>query len=114
MAGISIQLGKVGRHWSIKLDVDGNVGSSTAFGCSDAMLPLVAGLLATEAQIAAIGAGTESQMGRAPSRITVTMPSGRVLTFKLALDKQAFSVPPEILSTLPGTAGEREPVESDP
>lgn len=88
MRGIHVELTREGRHWRIKLDVEGNVEPTTAFGCSESMFPLVAGLLATEAEVNAISAGTQRNMRDAPTYVAVRMPSGRMLTFRLALDEK--------------------------
>jgi hypothetical protein len=94
MKRIAIHLTHHARGWRIMLNVDGQIEPSTVFGCREGLFPLIAGLVATEAQVAAVRAGTQRNMGDAPTLITVTMPSGRELTFRLAEDEQlAANVP---------------------
>jgi hypothetical protein len=95
MASIAVNIAREGRHWRIGFTIDGKVQPGNVFGCTDGMLPLLAGLMAAEAQANAISSHAEREMRTLPSVISVSMPSGRVLTFTLTSLQQAFPLPPE-------------------
>ena len=98
MASIAVDITREGRHWRIAFTVDGQVEPRHVFGCSDGMLPLLAGFMAAEAQANAVRPNAKTQMRTLPSTVTVRMPSGRLLTFTLTSIQQADSMFPEGLS----------------
>jgi hypothetical protein len=83
MTSITIDLTREGRHWHIQLAVNGEIHSRRVFGCSEALTPLVSGLLAADAENASVGTHPEGHGPVRPATITVSMPSGRILTFAL-------------------------------
>jgi hypothetical protein len=94
LAHISVELSRHDRHWLLKINVDSKVESTRVIGCSDGMTPLIAGLLAAEAEEAALRSTTDGHSLARPSRISVTMPSKRVLTFELgSLDETLAKLP---------------------
>jgi hypothetical protein len=84
MPGISIQITREGRHWRLKFQIDGQVEPSHVVGCREGCAPFIAGLLAAEANENAVEASPETEAAHSPTLITVSMPSGRVLTFRQA------------------------------
>jgi hypothetical protein len=94
------------------MNVDGDVRSGQTFGCRDGLFPMIAGFLATEAQVGAVLAGSQSDVINAPTFVSVCMPSGRTLTFVLSLSQEALAEFPESRSEVVGLAGGREPVET--
>jgi hypothetical protein len=111
VSDISVNISREGRHWTIRLAVDGNIQPRNIFGCSDGLLPLVSSLLATDAEHAAIFASAKGNRTIRPAVIAVGMPSGRVLTFSLSSVQHAIADLPEgSLSILRGT-GAGEPVD---
>jgi hypothetical protein len=98
LAHISIELSRQDRHWLLKINVDSKVDSTRVVGCSDGMAPLIAGLLAAEAEEAALRSTTDGHSLARPSRITITMPSGRLLAFELkSLDESLAELPKALL-----------------
>jgi hypothetical protein len=95
MATIAVNISREGRSWRIAFAVDGKVEPRHVFGCSDGMLPLIAGLMAAEAQAHAISSHAKSQMSTLPTTIAVGMPSGRTLTFSLTSLQEAYTLSPE-------------------
>jgi hypothetical protein len=83
MTSITVDLTRQGRHWNVQLAVNGEIHARRIFGCSEALTPLVSGLLAADAENATIGTHPEGDRPVRPATITVSMPSGRVLTFAL-------------------------------
>jgi hypothetical protein len=97
MASITVNLTRQRRHWQIQIAVDGEIKPANVFGCSDGLLPLITGLERAEAQAHAIVTSPDSNMGGLPPTITVGMPSGRVLTFRLSSLQESLAHTPETI-----------------
>jgi hypothetical protein len=82
MTSIAVQIAREGRHWRLKFNIDGQVEPGHVVGCREGCAPFIAGLLAAEANEYAVSASSEAHASHSPALITVTMPSGRVLTFR--------------------------------
>jgi hypothetical protein len=111
MSNITVDLSREGRHWTIKLAIDGQIQPRNIFGCSDGLMPLVSSLLATDAEHAAIFASTKRNRSVRPAVITIGMPSGRILTFLLASVQHSIADVPEGSLSILGGTGAGEPVD---
>lgn len=100
MASIVINLLREGRHWRMRLAVNGKIESRDVIGCTDSMLPIIRGLMAAEAEAHTIFARPQGAVGISPPTITVGMPSGRTLTFVLRSVQDAFSEGPESVTSI--------------
>jgi hypothetical protein len=68
-------------HWEVEMRVDGQVDPATVFGCRQGFEPMLRALQTAEAKVTAVSAGSISDPVHAGPSITVTMPSGRKLSF---------------------------------
>jgi hypothetical protein len=90
---LDIQLVHEGGHWRIELRVNGEVDSTTIFGCRQGFAPVFETFRAAETQVHAVGSGSESNVLPGEPSITVSMPSGRRLAFAFAGRTEA---PPKV------------------
>jgi hypothetical protein len=95
LSNISVKLSRELRHWQFEIEVDSEIQSRRIFGCSEGVTPLVRSLLAAESQETIPGTSANRDAGYRPSRITVTMPSGRLLTFELRQADESVSEIPQ-------------------
>jgi hypothetical protein len=111
LTAISIKINRKGRHWVFEIDVDRSVQPTRVFGCSDGMLPLLASLISAEAQNTGVGTLTNSHSPTSPASISVTMPSGRLLTFNLATVENSLADSPQFPPGVWSSGGAGQPVD---
>lgn len=99
---LGVKLTRDRGHWIIEMNVNGQVDSSTIFGCRDGLAPMVTTFLRAEAQIGSVEATTERYVACGPPYIAVTMPSGRVLSFGFIEGYEALSEPPQEVRPVAG------------
>jgi hypothetical protein len=113
MTSIDIRVTAHTRHYRIETAINGEIQPRHIFGCRDGVLPILSFLTAAELEHHRIRTRGQSDTGSDEATITVSMPSGRVLTFKLASVQDAVSNLPEgVLSETTGS-GRCDPVDGD-
>lgn len=90
MPRISVKIDRNRSYWRLTFNIDGQVQPSHVVGCRDGLAPMIAGFLAAEAEQYTVWPATERATSNAPTIITVTMPSGRQLTFEQRFLDQAL------------------------
>ena len=84
MSTLAVTISREVKHWRIEAQIQGDVEPSTIFACRDGFSPILRCLVAAEAEMNAIETFTQRAPGDTPTLITVRMPSGRVLSFRIA------------------------------
>jgi hypothetical protein len=92
-------------HWRVECRVNGEIEPRTVFGCRQGFEPMLRTLLAADAKVTAVSAGSEKAVGGAEPRITVQMPSGRKLTFVFFGGEDALAEVPEGLGAVLAPGG---------
>jgi hypothetical protein len=95
MPGISVHIARESHYWRIGFNVDSNIEPTHVVGCREGCLPVIAGLLAAEANEHAVWSGADVDAINLQTVITVSMPSGRVLTFRQVFVENRQSERPE-------------------
>jgi hypothetical protein len=85
-------------HWAVELRVDGQIEPSTIFGCRQGFEPILRALATAEAKVTAVSAGAVGDAWDSGPSITVSMPSGRKLTFLFAGGTEAIPDAPQGVS----------------
>ena len=92
---LSVKLIDKRGHWEVEMRVDGQVDPATVFGCRQGFEPMLRALQSAEAKVTAVSAGTVSDALDTGPSITVSMPSGRKLTFLFAGGTEAIPEAPQ-------------------
>jgi hypothetical protein len=90
MTSITVNLARQGRHWTLQFAIDGKIEPRTVLGCSERMAPVVRALERAESEMNAVFADPKGDVLSTPATVTVGMPSGRVLTFRLSSLQQTL------------------------
>lgn len=110
---LSIKLTSERGHWRIQMHVDGEIEPSAIFGCRGGLAPVLRALVTADAQVTAVRADPLLDVRGTEPTVTVTMPSGRHLTFALRDVQEAPPDVPEARGAIRGSTGEGEPIDVD-
>lgn len=108
---LAIQLLAERGHWRVEARINGEVEPRAVFGCRQGFEPMLRTLLAAEAKVSAVSAGSDKAVWGAEPRITVHMPSGRKLSFVFVGGEDALADVPEGSGGVVGAGSGSQPVD---